>query len=220
MLTPAFGCVLFSLTHHKEEGGFPGGLSSKESTCQCGGSRFDPWVRKIPWRRKWQPNPESLPGESHWRGAWRGRSPQGFKRVKTRLSKQTRRREEGVRFSVTKAAMGLFLLACPLIPDSSSAFRKPLSLRPWPPPHCKVWGGPSPQAPIADWKHLLAWPGRRLGVARAASWAWEPAPVAPSLLSCLVILSREDSFSVFSLALSVFLTLLRLCSEYDCCHPD
>ena len=26
---------------------------------------FDPWVRKIPWRRKWQPTPIFLPGESH-----------------------------------------------------------------------------------------------------------------------------------------------------------
>ena len=27
--------------------------------------RFDPWVRKIPWRRAWQPSPVFLPGESH-----------------------------------------------------------------------------------------------------------------------------------------------------------
>ena len=26
---------------------------------------FDPWVRKIPWRRKWQPTPVFLPGKSH-----------------------------------------------------------------------------------------------------------------------------------------------------------
>ena len=25
---------------------------------------FDPWVKKIPWRRKWQPTPVFLPGES------------------------------------------------------------------------------------------------------------------------------------------------------------
>ena len=25
----------------------------------------DPWVRKIPWRRAWQPTPAFLPGESH-----------------------------------------------------------------------------------------------------------------------------------------------------------
>ena len=30
--------------------------------------RFNPWVRKILWRRKWQPTPVLLPGESHgWR---------------------------------------------------------------------------------------------------------------------------------------------------------
>ena len=27
--------------------------------------RFNPWVRKIAWRRKWQPTPVFLPGESH-----------------------------------------------------------------------------------------------------------------------------------------------------------
>ena len=26
--------------------------------------RFDPWVRKNLWRRKWQPTPVFLPGES------------------------------------------------------------------------------------------------------------------------------------------------------------
>ena len=26
---------------------------------------FKPWVRKIPWRRAWQPTPVFLPGESH-----------------------------------------------------------------------------------------------------------------------------------------------------------
>ena len=32
-------------------------LSRKEHTCQCRKHRFDPLVRKIPWRRKWQPTP-------------------------------------------------------------------------------------------------------------------------------------------------------------------
>ena len=48
--------------------GFPGGASGKESTCQCRRHKrhgFDPWVRKIPWRRAWQPTPVFLPGESH-----------------------------------------------------------------------------------------------------------------------------------------------------------
>ena len=42
---------------------------------------FDPWVRKILWRRKWQPAPVFLPGEFH---AWTkepgaGNSPRGPK---------------------------------------------------------------------------------------------------------------------------------------------
>ena len=28
-------------------------------------TQFDPWVGKILWRRKWQPTPVVLPGESH-----------------------------------------------------------------------------------------------------------------------------------------------------------
>ena len=32
--------------------GIPGGSDSKESPCQCRRPQFDPWVRKIPWRRK------------------------------------------------------------------------------------------------------------------------------------------------------------------------
>ena len=40
---------------------------------------FDPWVGKIPWRRKWQPTPVFLPGESHgWRSLV-GYSPWGRK---------------------------------------------------------------------------------------------------------------------------------------------
>ena len=35
----------------------------KESACQCRRCRFNPWVRKIPWRRKWQPSPVFLPGK-------------------------------------------------------------------------------------------------------------------------------------------------------------
>ena len=31
---------------------------------------FDPWVRKIPWRRPWQPTPVFLPENSMDRGAW------------------------------------------------------------------------------------------------------------------------------------------------------
>ena len=58
--------------------GFPGGSVSKESICKCRRCRrhgFDPWVKKIPWRRVWQPTPESLPGESHGQRSLAGYSP-------------------------------------------------------------------------------------------------------------------------------------------------
>ena len=40
--------------------GLPWWLSGKESVCQCRRYGFDPWVGKIPWRRKWQPTPVFL----------------------------------------------------------------------------------------------------------------------------------------------------------------
>ena len=44
---------------------------------QCGRPGFNPWVRKIPWRRKWQPTPVFLPGKFHgWRSLV-GYSPWG-----------------------------------------------------------------------------------------------------------------------------------------------
>ena len=48
--------------------GLPWWLSGKESACQCRSHRrrrLDPWVRKIPWERKWEPTLVFLPGESH-----------------------------------------------------------------------------------------------------------------------------------------------------------
>jgi len=42
-------------------------------------SRFDLWVRKIPWRRVWQPTPVFLPGKSHGQRSPEGYSPQGCK---------------------------------------------------------------------------------------------------------------------------------------------
>ena len=54
-------------------------LSGKESTCKCGRHQFDPWVRKMLWRRKWQPTPIFLPGKSHGQRSLVGYSPWGHK---------------------------------------------------------------------------------------------------------------------------------------------
>ena len=42
--------------------GFPGGSVIKILPAISG---FDPWIRKSPWRRKWEPTPVFLPGEYH-----------------------------------------------------------------------------------------------------------------------------------------------------------
>ena len=58
-------------------------LSGKESACQCRRHRFDPWVRMIPWRGKWQPTPVFLPGKCHGQRSLAGNSPWGYKESDT-----------------------------------------------------------------------------------------------------------------------------------------
>jgi len=68
--------------------GFPCWLSGKESSCQCRRLKFNLWVKKIPWRRKWQSIPVFLPGKSHGQRSLAGYSPWGHK-SQTRLSDKT-----------------------------------------------------------------------------------------------------------------------------------
>ena len=56
-------------------------VPGKESTCQCRRHRrcrFDPWVGKIPWRRKSQATPVFFPGKSHGQRNLAGHSPWGW----------------------------------------------------------------------------------------------------------------------------------------------
>ena len=60
----------------------PRWFSGKEFVCQCRRyrrGRFDPWVRKIPWRRKWQTTPVFLPGKPHGQRSLVGYSLWGHK---------------------------------------------------------------------------------------------------------------------------------------------
>ena len=43
------------------------------------------WVRRIPWRRKWQPTPVFLPGKSHGWKSLAGYSPWGQRRARHNL---------------------------------------------------------------------------------------------------------------------------------------
>ena len=48
--------------------GLSDGPSGKNPTCQYRRHKrrgFDPWIRKVPWRRAWQPTPVFFPGESY-----------------------------------------------------------------------------------------------------------------------------------------------------------
>ena len=63
----------------------PGSPLSTElpSWRSLGSIRFDSWVGKIPWRRKWQPTPVFLPGKSHGQRSLVGYSPWGYKESDT-----------------------------------------------------------------------------------------------------------------------------------------
>ena len=57
-------------------------LTSKESTFQRRRPKFDPWVGKIPWRRKWQPTPVLLPEKTPWQRSLVGSQATGLQRVR------------------------------------------------------------------------------------------------------------------------------------------
>jgi len=69
--------IKINITNSKQ---LPRWHSGKEIACQCRRHEkcgFDPWVRKIPCRRKWQPTPVLLPGKSHGQRSLAGYIPWG-----------------------------------------------------------------------------------------------------------------------------------------------
>ena len=75
------------------EWGFPGGSEVKASACNAGDLGLIPGWGRPPWRRKWQPTPVFLPGESHGPRSLAGYSPRGRKESDTteRLHSLTKR---------------------------------------------------------------------------------------------------------------------------------
>ena len=73
--------------------GFPGGSVVKNlpAVQETWRHRFNPWVRKIPWRRKWQPAPVFLPGQCHEQrslagySAWGGQALDSAEHAHTQL---------------------------------------------------------------------------------------------------------------------------------------
>ena len=114
-----------------------GGKESASQCRKCKRHRFDPWVRKIPWSRKWQAVPVFLPGKFHWQeepgGSWQFH---GIKKSPAWLSTHTHIHTSFLRWIflapllqlVSRMCMGLFLgsLFCSI--DQVSVFM--------PLPHC------------------------------------------------------------------------------------
>ena len=73
--------------------GLPRRLSGEESSCQCRRPRFNPLVRKIPWRRKWQLQYSCL-GNPMIRSAWRA-AGHGFRERQTRPSSRAHTHVQG-----------------------------------------------------------------------------------------------------------------------------
>ena len=59
--------------------GFPGSSEVKASACNVGDPGSIPGLGRFPWRRKWQPTPVFLPGESHGQRSLVGYSSRGLK---------------------------------------------------------------------------------------------------------------------------------------------
>ena len=55
---------------------------------------FNPWVGKIPWRRKWHPISVFLPGKSHGQRSLAGYSPWGHKRVSYSLATKQQQQQQ------------------------------------------------------------------------------------------------------------------------------
>ena len=66
--------------------GYPDSSVGKESTCQCRRHGFDPWSRKIPWRREGQLILIFLPEKSHGQRSLVGYTVHGVAKSQTQLS--------------------------------------------------------------------------------------------------------------------------------------
>ena len=61
--------------------GLPWWLRQSRVCLQCGRPEFDPWVRKIPWRKEWLLTLVLLPAEFHGQRNLAGYSPRGHKEL-------------------------------------------------------------------------------------------------------------------------------------------
>ena len=92
-------------------------LSGREAGCQCRRCRFNPWVRKIPRRRKQQPTPMFLPGISHGQRNLVGYIVHGVSRVKNDL---VAKNNAGCIYKINSQIFNSFLNSCTHFPLPSA----------------------------------------------------------------------------------------------------
>ena len=110
--------------------GLPGGSDGKEQ-CRRPLTWFNPWVRKISWRREWQPTPVFLAGEFHGQRGLEGYSPRGHKESET--TEQLNNKDQDPQGSTCRDATDLAIFTgksgketCPLgLQSLKQPFREP-----------------------------------------------------------------------------------------------
>ena len=104
-LLPKFPFLkMYSIQHE-----LPKWLSGNESACQCRRHRrhgFNPWVRKIPWRRKWQSTPVSMPENSHEQRSLAGYCLWGHKEPDMTEQLRTNRSDNSNCFLIRLSVLG------------------------------------------------------------------------------------------------------------------
>ena len=111
-----------------------GWRSGKEPGCQCRRHKrhgFNPWVRKIPWRRKWQPTPEFLPGKSRGQRSLVGYSPWGH--TESDLTEQAHVHALGMLRVLLPLASAL-LFSCSVVSNSLQPYKLQHARLPCPSP--------------------------------------------------------------------------------------
>ena len=118
-----------ALSSEYDSGVLPWGLRqrSRRSLLQCGRHGFDPWVGKIPWRRKWQPTPVFWPGKSHRQRAWQA-TVHGVAKSQIRLSDFTHSRMTCVKKIIDSASAVNLLLSTSWILLLLSAYGQDVSM--------------------------------------------------------------------------------------------
>ena len=101
---------------------FPGSSDGKSVCLQCGRPVFNPWVRKVPWRRKWQSTPVLLPGKSLGPKSLVGYSPWEHKESDTTEKLHFTSPASNVMLKILQARLQQYV-NCEL-PDVQVGFRK------------------------------------------------------------------------------------------------